>query len=58
MPPALRDAVRAVGAELALVTLPFFDPAELVASRWDEHPNAAAHAESAEEIVRFLAALE
>ena len=30
------------------------DPATLVASRWDEHPNAATHAEIAGEMLRFL----
>jgi lysophospholipase L1-like esterase len=90
---ALRDAVRDGGAQLAVVTLPFFevagdaqadtlaridrfwraagvphldlgphfagrDPATLVANRWDEHPNAAAHGEIAEEILRFLAQLD
>jgi lysophospholipase L1-like esterase len=30
------------------------DPATLVASRWDEHPNAATHAEIADAILDFL----
>ena len=30
------------------------DPATLVASRWDEHPNAATHSEITNEILRFL----
>lgn len=30
------------------------DPATLVASRWDEHPNAATHGEIAEAILHFL----